>query len=512
MNIKDAIIKYTYPKLRSLNLLQEILKLTSFLNDHYDDISWSQRFWHARNDKYKLQYCICGKNLAKYSKKYGYISCSNKCKIEKSKETNKNLYGVDNYAKTEKSKEYHKLNNPSKKTDFKKKLIKTNEKLYGVDNYAKTEKSKEKSKEKCLKLYGVDNPSKLQHVKQSELKRRITDFKKKLPKNYELIEYGSDIVILKHDLCDTIFSMSNVTYRHRKYIYNVEICTHCNPLYNNNISNHEIQLQEFIQSIYNKEIQTSVHGIIPPYELDIYIPELKLAIEFNGNRWHSEQFKDKNYHKYKSDLCKQQNVQLIHVWGHDWIYKHEIVKSIISGYFKKHERIYARKCEIKKLKAKECREFVDMNHLQSFVGATIYCGLFYDNELVSIMSFQKHKDNWEISRLCTKLGLSVIGGTERLWKYFLKNNEVDKVITYSDRDYFTGAIYKRLGFGLEKITEPSFWYTNSYYNIISRQKCQKHKLIKQGYDPNKTEHEIMLERGYYRCYNSGNYKFLSLIN
>jgi hypothetical protein len=30
---------------------------------------------------------------------------------------------------------------------------------------------------------------------------------------------------------------------------------------------------------------------------------------------------------------------------------------------------------------------------------------------------------------------------------------------------------------------------------------------KQGYDSNKSEHEIMLERNIYRIYNSGNYKF-----
>jgi len=527
-----------YPKLKSLNLLPKILELTSFLDDEYDNISWSQRFWHIEHDVFELKYCdICNKNLAKFSKGKGYVSCGKKCRNIKTNISYKNTcmgkFGVDN---------------PSKLPEIQKKIRETNLRLYGVDHISKTTEFKEKLKNKCIKNHGVscylqtnyakqkllenigtDNPFKSEKIREKirETNLRLygnenvakTEYSKdkfrkiktnildnKLLDNYTVLSVGQEHEII-HNICKKSFVINKNSLLSRLN-NNVEICTHCNPI-NNFLSNKEIQIQEFIQSIYDKRIHISTRDIISPYELDIHIPEIKLAIEFNGNYWHSEAYKFKNYHKLKSDLCKQLDIKLLHIWEHDWIHKQDIIKSIILGYFKKHSRIFARKCEIIELKAKDCREFIDINHLQGFVGATKYYGLIYDQELVSVMSFQKYKDYWEISRLCSKLNTTIIGGTERLWKHFLRNNEVGKVITYSNRDYFTGNIYKRLGFKLEKITEPAYWYIkNGYSDIVSRQQCQKHKLIKQGYDPNKTEHKIMSERGYFRCYNSGNYKFL----
>ena len=452
-----------YQKLKSLNLLSDILESTSFLDEHYIKIPWSQRFWHIKNGNYVSEKCVCGNNAKWDKSRSQYVSCNSKCKNKKIKQTN-----IKTHANC--------------KDEILEKSRKTNQKLYGVDDYQQSDQAKKQTKQ-----------------------LNIQKFAQFLPPAYKLISYDYPLK-LKHLVCGNEFKMYRTTYFGRLNQRETEICPFCNPLFGKNISDKEIQLQEFIQSTYSKEIQTSVRNIISPYELDIYIPEYKLTFEFNGSYFHSENFKDEGYHKLKSDLCDKQGVKLVHVWEHDWEFKTDIIKSIISGYFGKHKRIYARKCKIVELKAAACREFINDNHLQGFVGATVYYGLIYDLKLVSVMSFQKHRDYYEISRLCTKLNLSIIGGAERLWKHFLKNNEVDKVITYSNRDYFTGKIYERLGFELEKITESSFWYSNGK-NILSRQQCQKHKLIKQGYDPNKTAREIMLERGYYRCYSSGNFLF-----
>ena len=530
-----------YPILKSLGFLPKILESTSFLDDQYTGISWSQRFWHIEHTIFKLQYCkICNKNLAKFSKGKGYTTCSRKCRNIKTnisyKNTCINRFGVDNPAKLPETQEKMKqscikrygTDHISKTEKFKEKLkndcfkkhgvscyLQTNhakEKLLesiGVDNPFKSEKIKEKIKQTNLRLYGNENVAKTEYSKNKFRKIKIGMLNKKLLDSYTVMSVGHEHEII-HNICDKSFVINGNSLLSRLN-NNVEICIHCNPI--DNFSSHkEIQLQRFIRSICNKEIQISVRSIIPPYELDIYIPELKLAFEFNGNYWHSEANKNKNYHKHKSDLCDQQGIKLIHVWEHDWINKQEIIKSTISGYLGRYKRISAKKCEIIELKAVTCREFINNNHLQGFVGATIYYGLMYNNELVSIISFQKKKDHWEISRFCAKLNLSIIGGIERLWKHFLRNNEVvGKITVYGNRDYFTGKIYERLGFKLEKITEPSFWYIkNGNSNVLSRQQCQKHKLIKQGYDPNKTEHEIMLERGYFRCYNSGNYEFIIL--
>ena len=480
MGIKTKILdiynlnKYSYiNNLKKYNLFHDFLKMTLFLNDKYNKIHNNQRLWHIKNNIFIIQKCKICNNMVDYNNKTGeyYSTCSQKCKGIMMKNTyikNNGEYDIG-------SKEFM-----------------------------------EKSKKILMEKYGVTHNSQLSTHKEkfakSFAKSSERKFLEKMSHEYELVSYGQ-ILKLKHKTCGNEFDIVRGTYKDRKKHDRI-ICTSCNSL-DNYDSHNEIKLFDFINEYTNEyTIYRNIRNIIPPYELDVYIPELKLAFEFDGDYWHSEIFKPMDYHQMKSDLCLKQGIQLIHVWEHDWLHKQEIVKSIISGHLGKYERIYARRCEIVKLSAKDCREFIDNNHLQGFIGATVYYGLTYNDELVSVMLFQKKKDCWEISRLCTKLNLSVIGGTERLWKHFLRNNKIGKVITYNNRDYYTGGVYKRLGFKLEKTTEPSFWYIkNGHSGILSSRKCQKYKLVEQGYDHVKPAHEIMKERGYHRCYNSGYHKF-----
>jgi very-short-patch-repair endonuclease len=185
----------------------------------------------------------------------------------------------------------------------------------------------------------------------------------KLPSGYELINYGSAHKI-KHKICGKIFEINRQTLYGRLFVINTELCIICNPL-TKYTSQYETKLLDFIYSRHKSHnINKSIRNIIPPYELDIYIPDMKLAIEFNGMYWHSEINKYKNYHKIKSDLCDKQGIKLLHIWEYNWTGKQNIIKSIISGYLGKHNQIYARKCKIVELKAKDYREFINNNHLQ----------------------------------------------------------------------------------------------------------------------------------------------------
>ena len=142
----------------------------------------------------------------------------------------------------------------------------------------------------------------------------------------------------------------------------------------------------------NKILNT--RRVIPPVELDVYIPEKKIAIEYNGLYWHSEKFKTKTYHYDKWLACKNQGVQLIQIWEDDWYYKKDIVKSIILTKINKFEdKIFARKCVIKIVNYNEKFIFLNNNHLQGNSSSSINIGLYYNNELVSLMTFGKRRTN-----------------------------------------------------------------------------------------------------------------------
>jgi len=299
---------------------------------------------------------------------------------------------------------------------------------------------------------------------------------------------------------------------------NTVLCTICNPI-SKNTSGLETQLLNYIKENYSDDIISNNRKILNPNELDIYIPKLNLAFEFNGLWWHNEINKEKKYHLTKTELCEKQGIQLIHIYEDDWIYKQDIVKSIILNKLGKIEnKIYARKCEIKTdINIKELKNFLEINHISGYVGSKIKIGLYYNNELVSLMTFGDRRvamgkkstniGEYELLRFCNKLNTNVVGGASKIFKYFIDNYNPIEITTYADRSFSQGKLYETLGFDFIGKTEPNYYYIVDGIRK-HRFNFRKDKLIKDGFDSNKTEHEIMLERKIYRIYNSGNLKFI----
>ena len=246
--------------------------------------------------------------------------------------------------------------------------------------------------------------------------------------------------------------------------------------YHNSSSYIEEDILNYIKIFLKKEkIETSNWEILDKEkEIDIYISDLKLGFEFNGNYWHSEIYKKQNYHQKKSLLAKTKGINLVHIFEYEWNEKQEIIKSLIKsklGIFKK--RVYARQCEIKELNYQEYAQFCNENHLQGEAGAKVKLGLYHKEELIQIMSFSlprfTDKYEWEIIRECSKLGYIVLGGKEKLWSYFIKKYNPNSVISYCDFSKFNGESYLRLGFKSLRLNKPGFvWFDKNFHEVFWR--------------------------------------------
>jgi hypothetical protein len=283
---------------------------------------------------------------------------------------------------------------------------------------------------------------------------------------------------------------------------------------NKSTSKPENELYEFLMCTTDNIIVKSSRTIIPPLELDLFIPELKIAIEYDGIYWHLEQMgKNKNYHLNKTNMCEKLGIKLFHIFENEWIdtTKQKIWKSILKSNFGKNDRIYARKCEIRELGKTETLYFLSENHLQ---GGNLYhtkCfGLIYQNEIVSLMSFGKSRFNkryeWEILRFCNKIGTNVTGGASKLLKRFKSECNPNSLISYCDKRYSNGNLYEKLNMIPIKDSPPNYFYNFRNVELKSRHQFQKHKLSKifDNFDPAKTEYENMLENGYDRIWDCGN--------
>jgi len=407
-----------------------------------------------------------------------------------------------------------------KKIDLKKKETITNN-WGSVDNFYKH--VGEKVKERSIENYGVEHH--LSHP--SIIEKRVNKYrdnitnkiKSKLPSNIIYIDRelnktgGDNIIKLKCLVCDNIFDINRQYLVNRQKI-DTDICLICNPRLAGT-SRMEQDLLIFISENYSGEIITSNKSILGGREIDIYLPELNIAFEFNGLYWHSELYKDNDYHFNKTNDCLERGIQLIHIWEDDWVCKTDIVKSIILNKLGNSKRIWARQCIIKEVNNSDVKQFLLDNHIQGFVGSKIKLGLYFKDELVSLMTFgslrkslgQKTEDNvYELLRFCNKIGFSIVGGASKLFNYFIKNNDVSRVISYSDNSRGVGNLYKQLGFDFIQETIPNYYYVINEVRY-HRFNYRKDKLVKEGFDKNKTEVEIMIDRGFYRIFDCGSKKW-----
>ena len=284
---------------------------------------------------------------------------------------------------------------------------------------------------------------------------------------------------------------------------------------NSGKSDMEEDLYNFIQSIYDGEIIRNERKLFNnKYELDMYIPEKKIAIEFNGNYWHCDINKEPRYHQVKTLQCSSLNVRLIHIFEYEWYNDNDKIKRFLADVFNTN-KIYARSLHIKEVSESKAKEFVDNNHLQGWAASSINIALV-DNtdEVFGIMTFGKtrfsNEYEYELIRLCFKSHVSIIGGAERMLKYFIDKYEPHNILSYSDLSKFGANVYIRLGFKPLKVTRPNYVWCNCYTGeVLNRYQTTKQKLVDKGWgDSDCTEDEIMKGHNYLKIYNSGNLKLL----
>jgi len=489
-------------------------------------------------------------------KKYG-VEHSSRCPnvINKMKKTNIEKYGCEcslhNIDITKKKKrtweEKYGYDHPSKSDIIKEKIKMSNLEKYGVVSTLQLDEIKEKSLKTKLNKYGDGHFTNREKASQTNLKKygskTIFGSPEKQKEVHDtklqnfLKEHGDYLLDINningvveyackcpHKNCtkclEKKFNINAQHYTVRRY-NNVELCTKLNPVSKDNIEGTYLEI--FVRNILddlNIKYISNDRTVLNGKELDIYIPDKKIAVECNGIYWHSAdmmgyQKSSKHFNKWKE--CLENGIQLLTFWEDQIVKKPEIVKSIILsklGFFNK--RIYARNCDVKLVSTKESVDFLNTNHLQGNVHSSVKIGLYYNNELISIMTFgkirkifnKKNINGFELYRFCNKIGYQIIGGASKLFKHFINQYNPIYIESFSSNDISNGNIYKRLGFDICKTGFGSYWYIDKKLNRYHRYKFRKSELKKLGIDDKLSESKIMENLSYFKIYDSGQTKYI----
>lgn len=406
--------------------------------------------------------------------KYGVDNPSKaKCVQEKIRNVNMQKYGAPTFTATKegkdavrKTKEEHYGNQNYNNSE---KALKTKEDRYGDPCY----NNREKNKSTCIKKYGVDNPFKIESV--------VDDINKKKAVRLGYSDVFVDIM-RSRDKSIEFIKGKNYTYSELSKLFNAPYYTIQmwasrlnlkdylsvgDPLLG--ASSFEDEVFDFICGLGVTNIVKHARILSNGREIDIYLPDLSIGIECNGTYWHGSLFKDKLYHQAKSIDCENIGVHLIHIYDFEWedtTLQNKLMGILSSIILKGNKRIFARKCIIKRITNADAMVFLNENHLYGGRNAQVTYGLFYDAELLQVMSFSKSKynrnlttdDSWEIIRECTKNGYTIVGGESKLMKSFIQEFSPKVVFAYCDFNKFSGDGYEKIGMHFSGYTQPNLWY------------------------------------------------------
>ena len=550
------------------NLLKEEKDVDAYLTMLVRVHPWMENkkraYWFAKNGLYEGKRCkACGKLLTYDQARHSHEYCSEKCATNHS-DVQDNYrrkclakYGVTNPMKTDEVKSRQQnamlikygVENPSQVDEFKEKRRQTNLERFGSEYYLGSNDCREKTRATSLERYGVEHPMKSVAV-QDRLKRAFVEkygvdnpskneeVRRKIGENtrharYQAIlrRYSDKVVPLFSEeeyvrvqgtecmwrcvQCGTEFEDhrhgGHCAYRRGSWF---PLCPVCYPPMSGT-SHGEQEIAGFVKGIYDGAVFENCRNVIAPYELDVYLPEKRVAIEFDGLFWHSEAVgKDEHYHLMKTEKCLERGIRLVHVFEDEWKEKREIVEDRIRSILGIGQKsIFARKCVVRDIDSKTANEFLNANHLQGCCNSSIRYGLFHNDEIVAVMTFGKPRFNknydWELVRYASKIGCHIVGGASKLLACFRKEHS-GSIVSYADRRYSDGHLYEKLGFVQVGVSKPSYCYVKGAQKL-NRYACQKHKLpalLGDGYDEELSECDNMVANGWSQVHDCGNFIYV----
>lgn len=447
------------------------------------------------------------KAKATIMKKYGGYNFA-----EKANETKKRKYGaiVSQEMRKKISQTLRNKSDKEKQKSYEKK-VKTQRIHYNGEYF------KESSKKNIgLWTKTIDGRTKISKIKKAEAftyrnSKEHIEYETKVIKSigYSIIDILKDdkdetYFKLKCFKCGNIFDWFMISDKCRPS------CEKCFSSYAG-YSQAEKEIVSYLRDLMpNETIVENDRKILHGKELDIYLPNKRIAIEYDGLYFHNNV---NNCWKY--DECEKAGIRLIQITEPEWLMKKDIIKSFLAATFNIFKyKIGARNCIVKKIDNNIYKQFCEENHIQGYASATMKYGLFYNNELVEVESFSKprfsKKYDYELVRECSKNGYLVYGGKSKLFKQFCENHSPKSIISYCEKNKFSGISYFKNGFVLDHVTKSNYEYFLKNFVPLNRMQFQKHKLKNKlkNFDPNLTEWENMNLNGYKRLFDYGQFVFI----
>ena len=355
--------------------------------------------------------------------------------------------------------------------EAKEKARKTNEKKYGSKYFVGTSQHARKTTETVMKRYGVEFTGQLKSLHEKAEKTMME-------------RYGTRYACLVNPGNQTKVSSVN---------------------------------RAFSQFLTENGVENELEFALPEKSYDVRVGNV--LVEINPTYTHNSMYSHfnpeglpKDYHVKRTKYANEHGYQCVHVW--DWDDWNKVLNLLTPK-----ETLYARSCDAVEVDVETASKFLNEYHLQGSCRGQIFCtGLTYNGNLIAVMSFGNPRYNknyeWELLRLCFDSKYKVIGGSEKMFSYFVQTNNPRSIISYCDASKFSGDVYIRLGMSLKSTSSPrKHWYSLDDKNKPKH--ITDNFLRQRGYDQifneqngKGTNNELLVaKRGYLPVYDCGQMTF-----
>lgn len=255
--------------------------------------------------------------------------------------------------------------------------------------------------------------------------------------------------------------------------------------------------------IGRKNVEEHNRSVLGRKELDVYVPEMKIAFEMNGDYWHSEKKNGADCHLHKTELCESQGIQLVHIFEHEWKGKNEICRCLIEDALGIYDEISADDCKVVEIDSESYSVFLEKNCIYGHFAVDKMLGLSYNSTIIAVAGWNID-DKVELKRFCSLNGFRVIGGLEKLALV----SGFEEFDFYLDRAKFSRDFIDSEYFTIEDTIEPSFHLTNGK-KVIGCDFCSEEnirKIVGVGWNPELSMEENLTANGFSRIFNCGFWK------
>ena len=439
---------------------------------------------------------VVEKRIATLQDKYGVTNVSQLFDHnEKSKNTCLEKYGSESYASSEEGRrtirktnlEKYGYEEPLSDPKFRHNIDKINIEKYGTANPTQTKQIKDKTKQTVLTNYGVENVMQDNRVKE----KWKQNYRNKHGYSHPMDDPES--LAKLSQTCQDKFGVPWACMRKEARNFKVK-------------SKINIQFEQtLIENGIEFETEFPLYSFSYDFKCRNTLIEIDPTITHNSamSIFPKSEPKNNMYHLTKTKTAFNNGFKCIHIF--DWDSWDKIVKLLMPK-----EKIYARKCDIKDIPEDEASRFINKYHIQGQCrGATTCLGLFYNNELVEVMTFGKPRYNKnydiELLRLCAKDNIEVVGGPSKLFKYFVKQNSDKTIISYCDIAKFSGRVYEAIGMTLSHESTPNKIWSKGTQCITDNLLRQRgfDQLFNTNYGKGTSNEELMLKHGWLPVYDCG---------